>query len=127
MGRDYYSISNTIMSNEDDASTASAGDNAESEIESANEKRRESANGCSEKTNQVQLWPNLSSFYKQKFFEDASGSGNFLFECLSCRPTLKNISTSISSNSNLRTHIKVSLLLIQLNRLYINISVEHLK
>lgn len=50
-------------------------------------------------------WPYLKDYFEQLSSKD-DGS-NLYFRCILCKPKTKWISTSQTSNSNLRTHIKV--------------------
>lgn len=56
--------------------------------------------------NNIQKWNYLSEYFKETTI--SADSKNILFKCLLCIPKEKIISTSTSSNSNLRSHIKVS-------------------
>lgn len=62
--------------------------------------------------NQVltEKWPQIISYYKQINIDNEKQ--NIKFKCLLCCPKEHIISTSLTSNSNLRTHIKVSWYLI---------------
>jgi hypothetical protein len=51
-------------------------------------------------------WSHLNKYFKETLHSD--GNNNITFKCLLCIPKEKLISTSTSSNSNLRSHIKVS-------------------
>lgn len=56
-------------------------------------------------------WPYLKTYFEQQLSTSDTTekkSSNFTFKCMLCMPKIKLISTSISSNSNLKTHIKVS-------------------
>lgn len=53
-------------------------------------------------------WNYLKTFFKETL-HSAEGNSNITFQCLLCIPKIKLISTSITSNSNLRSHIKVSI------------------
>lgn len=50
-------------------------------------------------------WAHLDGYFKQL---SESEESNIMFKCLLCLPKEKIVSTSNTSNSNLRTHIKVS-------------------
>lgn len=50
-------------------------------------------------------WPQLAPMFKVK---DSKDKVNLCFECLLCRPQQKMLSCSRATNSNLRTHIKVT-------------------
>ena len=64
----------------------------------------ESVNIC--KNNEiVERYPNLREFFIQ--ISNPGQSKNLLFECIACKPLKKIISSSATSNSNLRTHISV--------------------
>lgn len=54
-------------------------------------------------------WNHLKNFFKETS-DSAKGNSNnnITFQCLLCIPKVKIISTSTTSNSNLRSHIKVS-------------------
>jgi len=54
-------------------------------------------------------WPHLNNYFKQLPADISDVSGNFVFKCVLCLPKTKLLSTSKISNSNLKTHIKVSL------------------
>lgn len=64
------------------------------------------------------LWPNIRMFFEQRnnyttdTDTDTDKKGNISFRCILCKPKVKFISTSSTSNSNLRTHIKVIFCLI---------------
>ncbi|KAF0716715.1 Uncharacterized protein FWK35_00031341 [Aphis craccivora] len=49
-------------------------------------------------------WSHLNKYFKETLHSD--GNNNITFKCLLCIPKEKLISTSTSSNSNLRSHIK---------------------
>lgn len=51
-------------------------------------------------------WSHLRDFFK--FDTHDKKTGKLSFQCLLCKPKKKYISASVSSNSNLRTHIKVN-------------------
>lgn len=55
--------------------------------------------------NILMKWPSINKYFEQL---ESDCQNNLLFKCLLCTPKIKKISTSKSSNSNLRTHIKVS-------------------
>jgi len=56
-------------------------------------------------------WSYLKTYFEQQLStsDTTEKKSNFTFKCMLCIPKIKLISTSISSNSNLKTHIKVSL------------------
>lgn len=54
--------------------------------------------------NVLMKWPSINKYFEQL---ESECQNNLLFKCLLCTPKVKKISTSKSSNSNLRTHIKV--------------------
>jgi len=57
-------------------------------------------------------WPCVSSFFQQIFDTATSTRNNSLaFKCLLCVPRRKLISVSHTSNANLRSHIKVIIIL----------------
>lgn len=53
-------------------------------------------------------WPHLKQFFEQ---HGKNEDKNIEFKCLLCKPKHKKLSTSNTSYSNLRAHIKVSLCL----------------
>jgi len=53
-------------------------------------------------------WSYISQYFEQLC---NTSTKNLIFKCLLCGPKEKRISTSNTSNSNLRTHIKVCKLL----------------
>jgi len=55
--------------------------------------------------NVLMKWPSINKYFEQL---ESDCQNNLLFKCLLCTPKIKKISTSKCSNSNLRTHIKVS-------------------
>jgi len=57
-------------------------------------------------------WPYITQYFEQ--LTDTS-TKNLMFKCLLCGPKEKRISTSNTSNSNLRTHIKVCKSLIKIH------------
>lgn len=57
----------------------------------------------SKKENSLQ--PNIQMFYEQNNDKSIYDKRNVYFQCILCKPKMKFISTSFSSNSNLRTHI----------------------
>ncbi|KAF0753476.1 Uncharacterized protein FWK35_00014868 [Aphis craccivora] len=54
--------------------------------------------------NVLMKWPSINKYFEQL---ESDCQNNLLFKCLLCMPKIKKISTSKSSNSNLRTHIKL--------------------
>ncbi|VVC33967.1 Hypothetical protein CINCED_3A025756 [Cinara cedri] len=55
-------------------------------------------------------WPYLKTYFKQLSESDITEEkSNFTFKCMLCMPKIKLISTFISSDSNLKTHIKLKL------------------
>jgi len=50
-------------------------------------------------------WPFLKDYFEQISSKD--DGPNLYFRCILCKPKNKKISTSQTSNSNLRTYIKV--------------------
>lgn len=53
-------------------------------------------------------WPHLNKYFEQLPVDNSDLNGNFMFKCILCLPKTKLLSTSKTSNSNLKTHIKVS-------------------
>lgn len=68
-------------------------------------------------------WPQILSYYKQINIDYEKQ--NIRFKCLLCCPKEHIISTSLTSNSNLRTHIKVSWYFIILSRYGLIIIIIH--
>jgi hypothetical protein len=55
-------------------------------------------------------WSHLKKYFKEMSHSEgnSNNNSNITFQCLLCIPKIKTISTSTTSNSNLRSHIKVS-------------------
>lgn len=51
-------------------------------------------------------WPGIAPFFEET--ESDGSSTNFTFKCVLCAPRCKYIKASVTSASNLRTHVKVS-------------------
>ncbi|CAI6364058.1 unnamed protein product [Macrosiphum euphorbiae] len=53
-------------------------------------------------------WPYLKTYFEQQLStsDTTEKKSNFTFKCMLYMPKIKLISTSISSNSNLKAHIK---------------------
>lgn len=76
----------------------------------SDEVHNEATEASSEQAIEVQkniLWPNIKAFYEQQKDNAVDKKGNVSFQCILCKPKIKFLSTSTTSNSNLRTHIKV--------------------
>lgn len=54
------------------------------------------------------LWPGITAMFEQTFRD----SKNITLKCVLCLPKINLIKTAITSASNLRTHIKVSSLIL---------------
>lgn len=59
-----------------------------------------------EKTKKDRLWPGIATFYEQISTDEK----NAVFKCISCLPKVNYIKASVTSASNLRTHIKVRII-----------------
>jgi len=55
-------------------------------------------------------WPHLNKYFEQLPADISDQSGNYVFKCILCLPKTKLLSIWKISNSNLKTHIKVSLM-----------------
>lgn len=60
-------------------------------------------------------WTRIADYFLQLSDISDISTKNMIFKCLLCGPKEKRISTSVSSNSNLRTHIKVCIIIIILS------------